>query len=135
MLGKAFAVGLIGLFLFAGNAPSRESITGVAYFRQRVTASSSQGSFPGATQTWRSRILLLHEDRAIGIGGIACILTSNTRRECFGTFVLPQGRIKVLGEVLNRNYYTLVIVGGTGIYSNAKGVATFTPTLATFYLN
>lgn len=135
MMTKTLAVGLMAMALFVSDSPTKSALTGVAYFRERVVSVSHAGSYPGATQTWRTRVLLLHENRAIGTGSVACIFITNKVRECFGTYVLPQGRIKVLGEITNRTNYSLAIVGGTGIYVRVAGVATFTSGLATFYLS
>lgn len=132
---KAAVIAVIVGALFVGSLSARKNISGVAYFREVTTVESHNGAFPGSTQAWSTRVLLLHESKAIGTGGIACIYVTNTRRECFGTYVLPQGRIKVLGEITNRTNFQLIIVGGTGVYAGAQGIAVFAPGLVTFYLN
>jgi hypothetical protein len=127
-------VGALLAALFAGGAASKSGVSGVAYFRENITATTSLGRFPGATQVRRSRVLLLRAAKTVGTGGIACIVVGPNQRECFGTYVLPQGRIKVLGETGHTDSFQLLIIGGTGVYAGSTGVAAMAPGLVTFYL-
>jgi hypothetical protein len=47
---------------------------------------------------------------------------------CRGTYFLPRGKIMVSGSISNREIYELAIVGGTGLYNNARGTFTATRT-------
>lgn len=130
----ALALFLAPAGFLMSNSSGQRSVTGVAYFRQ-VTTSLATYSYPGGTQAWKVKVLLPHQDRTAGYGGVGCVYVTNVERECFGTYVLPLGRIKVLGDIMRRDKYTLAIIGGTGVYQNASGVAVFTSSLATFYLS
>jgi hypothetical protein len=41
--------------------------------------------------------------------------------ECYGTFVIPKGKITVHGSRKSRSFYVLAVTGGTGLYSTARG--------------
>ena len=47
-------------------------------------------------------------------------------RICRGTYVLPKGKVVVGGALLYRQFYDLAVVGGTGLYDNARGSVTVT---------
>lgn len=66
--------------------------------------------------------------RAIGRSELVCTFTFGNQRMCRGTFFLPRGRIMVAGSISNREIYELAIVGGTGLYNNARGTFTATRT-------
>jgi hypothetical protein len=135
-LMSVLAAFVAGVVLLVGGAlgHTASNITGVAYFRQTLT-SIHTNAFPGGTQVWEESVLLIHEARVIGHGAIACVYVTDVVRECYGTYVLPEGKVKVLGEITTRSNYTLAIIGGTGVYANGAGVATFTPGLVTFYFS
>lgn len=131
---RVAAIAALSFAFFAGGSQSKRNLVGVAYFRQHTTTITHNGSFPGAVQSWRTDVILLHSPKKVGTGGIACIFVTNTARECFGTYILPEGRIKVIGEISNRTNYSFEITGGTGVYTGATGVARFTTGLVTFFL-
>lgn len=133
-LKTLLALTLITLSL-TGSAVPLSKVSGVAYFRQAITTHTSTGQFNGATESWRSKILLLHRAKQAGEGGMVCTRLAPTKRECYGSYTLPLGRIEVLGEIENLNTYQLSIVGGSGSYTAAQGVASFTPGLVTFYIS
>jgi hypothetical protein len=49
-------------------------------------------------------------------------------RVCRGTYILPKGKIVVGGSLMYRQFYDLAVVGGTGLYDNARGTMTLTRT-------
>lgn len=116
--------------------PSQAASTpGVAHFREVQISYGSEGTHIAATEAWRTKVLLMNEQRVVGTGGIACIHVTRVARECYGTYTLPQGRIKIEGEITNRQKFQLVIIGGTGVYSGAEGVVNFAGlSLVTFYI-
>lgn len=119
----------------AGPTTTTAEKVGVAYFREKVTAYNTSGSSAASTEAWRTRVYLLRRQQAVGTGGIACIRVTRTVRECYGTYVLPEGRIKIEGEITDRMKFQLVVIGGTGTYTGASGVASFGGlSLVTFYL-
>jgi hypothetical protein len=64
--------------------------------------------------------------RPIGHAVLSCTFVSKTERSCNGTYVLPSGMILTAGVLNTRLLYTAAIVGGTGLYNNARGTLTVT---------
>jgi hypothetical protein len=62
----------------------------------------------------------------IGHGELVCTLTGTRSRICSGVYFLPRGKIVVGGPLLFRQLYELAVLGGTGLYSNARGTLTVT---------
>jgi hypothetical protein len=58
----------------------------------------------------------------LGRGGIL----GDGSRQCNITFYLPRGRLFVSGTVHSLLFYSLPVVGGTGIYDNVRGTLTVT---------
>jgi hypothetical protein len=66
--------------------------------------------------------------KAIGRGVITCTYANSRTRNCVATYVLPKGTLVATGAVDSRLFYELPIVGGTGLYDNARGTLTVTAT-------
>jgi hypothetical protein len=66
--------------------------------------------------------------RAIGRGDMLCSYIDARRRTCDGTYTLPRGKLVVSGVITTRLLYDIAIVGGTGLYDNARGSLTVTAT-------
>ena len=64
--------------------------------------------------------------RAIGQVQYVCVFTQPPSRTCTGTVFMPRGRIVVAGAMYARQIYQLAVVGGTGLYDNARGTMTVT---------
>jgi hypothetical protein len=45
---------------------------------------------------------------------------------CTSTYILPKGSLVVSGALQSRLLYELPIVGGTGLFDNARGTLTVT---------
>jgi hypothetical protein len=77
-------------------------------------------SRPGLLQVSRSQIF----DRGghlIGSRTLLCWVVVSIRSECRGTFQFPRGNIIVGGVRSSRRSYVLAVLGGTGLYDNARG--------------
>ena len=110
------------------------SATGPATIRvtARVVQSSSvdvglRGRSPGdmevsAAQVFNRRIT----PRPIGSYELVCTWVRGISRSCRGTLILPRGSIVVAGTVRHRPLYHLAVVGGTGLYDNARGTLAVT---------
>ena len=61
---------------------------------------------------------------AIGRADLVCTFTFGRNRSCRATYNLPQGKLMVGGSITNRSIYELAILGGTGLYNNARGTLT-----------
>jgi hypothetical protein len=64
--------------------------------------------------------------RPIGHAVLSCTFVSKTERSCNGTYVLPSGMLLTAGLLTTRLLYSAAIVGGTGLYNNARGTLTVT---------
>ena len=59
--------------------------------------------------------------KPIGRAELHCTFTTGTSRVCRGTYFLPKGKLVVGGSVVYRQLYELAVLGGTGLYDNARG--------------
>jgi hypothetical protein len=62
--------------------------------------------------------------RSIGSARFVCTFTARRTRICTATFSLPKGELVATGTVRFREFYDLAIVGGTGLYNDARGTLT-----------
>jgi hypothetical protein len=62
--------------------------------------------------------------KPIGTARLVCTFTVGKTRICTGTVNLPKGEVVLTGTVRFRQFYVLAIVGGTGLYDNARGTVT-----------
>jgi hypothetical protein len=87
------------------------------------------GTSPGDTEVVSVRLLQRGTRDVIGHGELVCTFVDNVRsRVCRGTYVLPKGELVVGGSILYRQFYDLAVLGGTGLYDNARGTLTVTRT-------
>lgn len=63
---------------------------------------------------------------AIGHSDITCTNTGTGSSNCTATYFLPKGKIMVAGVIGSRFFYELAVIGGTGLYANARGTITAT---------
>jgi hypothetical protein len=61
---------------------------------------------------------------SIGSARFICTFTARQTRICTATFSLPKGELVATGTVRFREFYDLAIVGGTGLYNDARGTLT-----------
>jgi hypothetical protein len=127
-------VGAVAGMLAAGPGLSRsEAGTGPAtiriYDRQLAVTRvdiGSRGTSPGDVEVLRLR-LLQRTGRVLGRGELVCTFSDSRRsRVCRGTYALPRGKLVVGGSISSRLFYDLAVLGGTGLYDNARGTMTVT---------
>jgi hypothetical protein len=111
---------------YALNGPGVIRVTDTELRRTRVDL-GRHGLTPGDMEITRS---LLYNRRittkAIGHGELVCTFTGGVRRTCTGTFVLPKGHLVVAGAILYRQLFQLAVIGGTELYTSARGTLTVT---------
>ncbi|MBA2384920.1 MAG: hypothetical protein H0V68_09720 [Actinobacteria bacterium] len=66
--------------------------------------------------------------RSIGHSDLVCTFVDSRSRSCRGTYFLPRGKLVVGGSLRFRQFYELAVLGGTGLYNNARGTLTVTRT-------
>jgi hypothetical protein len=87
------------------------------------------GGAMGSIEIVRQRLYNPRLSRAaIGRATLICVYADRRERSCTGTYYLPRGELVVLGAIQSRLLFTIPIVGGTGLYSDARGMVTVTST-------
>jgi hypothetical protein len=64
--------------------------------------------------------------RPIGHAVVTCTEVGSGERMCSGSYVLPKGTLETAGILRSRLLYTQAVVGGTGLFDNARGTLTVT---------
>ncbi len=90
----------------------------------------TRGTSPGDMEVLRQSLFNRRvTSRSIGHVELICtFMDSGRSRVCRGTYFLPRGRIMVGGSLRFRQFYELAVLGGTGLYDNARGTLTVTRT-------
>jgi hypothetical protein len=122
------AVGPWQSFSAAGTGPAKIRISERQLAVARIDI-GAKGTSPGDTEVVRSRLLERGTGKTIGRAELVCTFVDGVRsRLCRGTYILPKGKIVVGGSILYRQFYDLAVLGGTGLYDNARGTLTITRT-------
>ena len=112
----------------AGTGPATIRVTD----RQQaltVVDLGARGKSPGDMEVVSSRVFQRGTGTTIGRSELICTYTDKIRaRSCRGTYSLPKGKLVVGGTMLYRQFYDLAVLGGTGLYDNARGTLTVTRT-------
>ena len=88
-----------------------------------------RGISPGDTEIMTLRIFNRRiTNRPIGRAEVICTFTTGINRQCRGTYTLPKGKLVVGGNMRYRALYEFAVLGGTGLYDNARGTLTATQT-------
>jgi hypothetical protein len=112
----------------AGTGPGTIRITDRELAVSRVDL-GRKGVSPGDIEVVRVRLLERGTLKTIGRGELVCTFVDSGRsRVCRGSYVLPRGTLVVGGSLRYRQFYDLAILGGTGLYDNARGMLTVTRT-------
>lgn len=113
----------------AGTGPATIRITDREVQVTRVDV-SARGTSPGDTEIVSQQLFNRRvTSKPIGHSELVCTFVDSKRmRVCRGTYVLPRGKIVVGGSLAYRQFYDLAVLGGTGLYDNARGSVTVTRT-------
>ncbi len=112
----------------AGTGPATIRITDRELAVTRIDV-GARGTSPGDTEIVRTRLLQRGTGSTLGRGELVCTFVDSVRsRLCRGTYILPKGKLVVGGSILYRQFYDLAVLGGTGLYDNARGTLTVTRT-------
>lgn len=112
----------------AGTGPAMIRISDRELAVTRVDI-GARGTSPGDVEVVRTRLFQRGTGTVIGHGELVCTFVDSVRsRVCRGTYNLPKGKLVVGGSILYRSFYELAVVGGTGLFDNARGTLTVTRT-------
>lgn len=130
-LALVAAVALGGLLFETWDS---EAVTGPATIRLTDRQTSferadvgARGRSPGDMEVTNALVFNRRiTPRALGHIEIVCTYTIGINRQCRGTLFMPRGKIVVGGTMRYRSFHELAILGGTGLYDNARGTLTVT---------
>jgi hypothetical protein len=107
--------------------PAQIRITDIqtSYVRVPSAGGRAAGSLEIIKQRLYNRAL---SKSSIGSANIVCTFLDARLRNCTGTYVLPKGTLVVAGVIESRLLYEIAIVGGTGLFDNARGSLIVTST-------
>ena len=113
----------------AGTGPATIRVTTVQVQVTRVDVGRA-GTSPGDTEIVTQQLFDRRDrSRPIGHSELVCTFVDSKRmRVCRGTYVLPKGKVVVGGTLSYRTFYDLAVLGGTGLFDNARGTLTVTRT-------
>lgn len=111
----------------ATTGPAQIRITDLQISR-RIVRPPNHG-VAGAVEIVRQRLYNPSvTSKPIGRSDVVCTYLDERERSCTGTYFLPKGSLVVTGALETRLLYEIAIVGGTGLYDNARGTLTVTST-------
>jgi hypothetical protein len=111
----------------AATPPAHVRITDIQVSYHLVRPSN--GAVIGSVELIRQRLYNPQiSEGSIGRASMMCTYLDRRERSCTATYVLPRGSLVVTGAIDSRLLYEIPIVGGTGLYDNARGTLTVTST-------
>jgi hypothetical protein len=108
----------------ASTGPATIRITDRQFGYTRVDV-GARGRSPGDNEIIFDRLYNRTITRKpIGSARFICTFTNGITRTCIATISLPKGELVATGTVRFRQFYDIAVVGGTGLYDNARGTLT-----------
>lgn len=108
----------------AGTGPATIRVVDRQFGYVRVDI-GRRGLSPGDSEIITTRIFNRRVTaKPIGSGRFICTFTNGLNRTCIVTVALPRGQLVASGALRYRQFYNLAVVGGTGLYDNARGTLT-----------
>jgi hypothetical protein len=118
----AAGLGVLGVSALASSAQTGPALIRITSTQTRYTHVDAG---PGSTEIIRQKLYNRRITKTpIGRAEIVCTFTFGRARTCRATYFLAKGKIVVGGSISNRDIYELAILGGTGLYNNARGTFT-----------
>ncbi len=123
----ALTAAIVAAAAYGATGPAEIRITDVETSYARVP--SANGGIPGSVEVIKQKLYNPALSRSpIGHASLLCTFLDARARTCTGTYVLPKGTLVVTGAIPSRLLYEIPIVGGTGLFDNARGTLTVTST-------
>jgi hypothetical protein len=120
----AGACAVIGWTSAAGTGPATIRVVDRQFGYTRIDI-GRHGLSPGDSEVITTRVFNRKlTSRPIGSGRFICTFTNGLNRTCIATVALPRGQLVASGGIRYRQFYELAVVGGTGLYDNARGTVT-----------
>jgi hypothetical protein len=120
----AGACAVIGWTSAAGTGPATIRVVDRQFRYTRVDI-GRHGLSPGDSEVITTLVFNRKlTTRPIGSGRFICTFTNGLNRTCIVTVTLPRGQLVASGALRYRQFYELAVVGGTGLYDNARGTVT-----------
>lgn len=125
LLGTAFVAAAMSPLAAAITTPATVKITDVEQNYHRINARTA-GSVGDVEIIDQALYNAAVTKRSIGRGKMICTFLDKRSRNCSATFFLPRGTMVVAGVISTRLFFQVAVVGGTGLYANARGTLTVT---------
>ena len=110
----------------AGTGPAQIKITNTLVQSAFVNVGSPARG-PGDQEIYAGRLYNRRiTTKPIGRSEQQCTYSFSGVRNCRGTFTLTKGKLMVGGTLRFTELYQLAVLGGTGLYHNARGTVTVT---------
>ena|SRR5436190_4385674 len=131
LLVVAFAIALVSAITASGSpalsGPGTIRVTSTLAKHTHVDLGTS-GPGAGDVDFYRERIYNKRiTPHPIGHSDVTCTSTGTGSSSCLGTYLLPKGKLVVGGVIASHRAYVLAVLGGTGLYDNARGSLTVHP--------
>jgi len=118
----AAGLGALGISAWASNAQTGPALIRITSTQVRYTFVNVGRGTSGDTEIIRQKLYNKKITKTpIGHAVITCTFTFGKARSCQGTYFLASGKLVVGGSISNRDIYEFAIMGGTGLYNNARG--------------
>jgi hypothetical protein len=121
----AAGLGVLGVSAWASSAQTGPALIRITSTQTKYARVDVGRGTAGDTEIIRQKLYnkKITKD-AIGRSEIVCTFTFGRARTCRATYFLSKGKLVVGGSISNRDIYELAILGGTGLYNNARGTFT-----------
>lgn len=97
--------------------------------RHELVDIGKRGRSPGDTEVANELVYNRRiTPKPLGHAEFVCTFTIGPSRNCRATLFMPRGTLVLGGTIYTRGFYQLAILGGTGLYDNARGTLVGTRT-------
>ena len=121
----AAGLGVLGVVAWASSAQTGPALIRITSTQKQYVRVNGGPGTTGDSEYVRARLFNKKiTQSSIGRSELRCTFTFGLQRTCMVTYFLAKGKIVTGGSINNRDVYELAILGGTGLYNNARGTLT-----------